>query len=132
MANALKPKFDNFNEWLASKLADALATMLMFFGVTFLTLSILFFQTPRTPLEWVQYIIQTFFQGVALPVLAFVAKIEGDRQRKLLQETHDTVMAEMKEIKEMMAEMGRIAIEEKKIEAELEKLRPNGLGTSKR
>ena len=88
-----------FDEWLASKLADALATMVMFFGVTFLTLSILFFQTPRTPLEWVQYIIQTLFQGVALPVLAFVAKIEGERQRKLLQETHDTVMQEMKEIK---------------------------------
>ena len=115
---------EKFNEWLAGKLADALATMVMFFGVTFLTLSILFFQTPKTPLEWVQYIIQTLFQGVALPVLAFVAKIEGERQRKLLQETHDTVMQEMKEIKAMMAEMGRIELEEQKIEGELENLRP--------
>ena len=117
----MKEESHRFNEWLATKLADALATMVMFFGVTFLTLSILFFQAPKTPLEWVQYIIQTFFQGVALPVLAFVAKIEGKKQQKLLQETHDAVMSEMKEIKEMMAEMKNIEIEEKKIEAQLEK-----------
>ena len=117
----MKEGSNRFNEWLATKLADALATMVMFFGVTFLTLSILFFQAPKTPLEWVQYIIQTFFQGVALPVLAFVAKIEGKKHQKLLQETHDAVMCEMKEIKEMMAEMKNIEIVEKKIEAQLEK-----------
>ena len=121
----MKQGINRFNEWLATKLADALATMVMFFGVTFLTLSILFFQAPKTPLEWVQYIIQTFFQGVALPVLAFVAKIEGKKQQKLLQETHDAVMSEMKEIKEMMAEMKKIEAEEKKIEAALEKSNRN-------
>ena len=92
-------KHQKFKGWLANKLADYLATMAMFYGVTILTLSILLFQTPRSPLEWVQYIIQTFFQGVALPVLAFVAKISGERQEKLLQETHDTVMNEMKKSK---------------------------------
>ena len=117
----MKPKRAHFNEWLAGKLADALATMTMFFGVTFLTLSILFFQTPKSPLEWVQYVIQTFFQGVALPVLAFVAKIEGQKQEKLLQETHDATMKEMKEIKGMMAQLNKIEAEEKKIEADLEK-----------
>ncbi|MEI8011568.1 MAG: hypothetical protein WCI27_03670 [Candidatus Omnitrophota bacterium] len=127
----MNKKLNDFNEWLATKLADALATMVMFFGVTFLTMSILFFQTPRTPLEWVQYIVQTFFQGVALPVLAFVAKIEGSRQQKLLQETHDTVMLEIKELKEMMAELGKVEAEEKKIEAELEVLRPKSPGTLK-
>src|SRR5271169_6245315 len=120
----------NLSEWLATKLADALATMIMFFGVTFLTMSILFFQTPRSPLEWVQYIIQTFFQGVALPVLAFVAKIEGSRLQKLLQETHDSVMMEMKEIKGMMAKLGKIEVEEKKIEDELEKIRSKGPGNA--
>ena len=114
---------ENFSEWFATKLADALANMIMFFGVTFLTLSILFFQAPKTPLEWVQYIVQTFFQGVALPILAFVAKIESNRQQALLQETHDTVMQEMKEIKAMVAEMGRIEAEETKIEAEMEDIR---------
>ena len=117
----MKNGFNDFNEWFAIKLANALATMVMFFGVTFLTLSILFFQKPTTPLEWVQYIVQTFFQGVALPVLAFVAKIEGNKQQKLLQETHDAVMSEMKEIKGMMTVLNKIEVEEKKIQSELEK-----------
>jgi len=97
-----------FTEWFANKLAYALATMACFFIVFALTSSILFFQTPRSALEWVQYIIQTVFQGVALPVLAFVAKIAGERQEKLLKETHDTVMKEVKEIKELMNRMGKI------------------------
>ena len=127
----MEQKISAFNEWLASRLADALATMVMFFGVTFLTLSILFFQTPKTPLEWVQYLIQTFFQGVALPVLAFVAKIEGQRQQRLLQETHDTVMTEIQELKAMMVELGKVEIEERKIEDELEQIRSNDPGTRK-
>ena len=109
----------SFGEWLANKLADSLATMAMFFVITALTVSILFFQTPHSPLEWVQYVIQTFFQGVALPVLAFVAKIAGERQEKLLQETHDAVMNEMKEIKELLAKMNNIEQEEKQIENEI-------------
>ena len=85
----------------AEILADGLATMIVFYAITFLTLSILFFQAPKTPLEWIQYAIQCFFQGVALPVLAFVAKISGERQEKLLQETHDIVMREIKDIKNL-------------------------------
>jgi hypothetical protein len=102
---------------LATKLADILCTMAMFYGVTILTLSILCFQTPRTPLEWVQYIIQTFFQGVALPVLGFIGKINGERQEKLLQETHDAVMEEMREIKILVGQVHKIAVETKKVEA---------------
>ncbi|MFA6075773.1 MAG: hypothetical protein WCV63_07655 [Negativicutes bacterium] len=94
-----------FNAWLAQKLAYWLATVAMFYAVTFLTLSILFFQTPQSALEWVQYSVQTFFQGVALPVLAFVAKISGERQEKILQETHDTVMAELSFVKDELVEL---------------------------
>jgi hypothetical protein len=112
-------KHYKFNDWLANKLSDSLATMIMFYGITILTLSILLFQTPKTPLEWVQYAVQTFFQGVALPVLAFVAKISGAQQEKLLRETHDTVMNEMKEIKKLIAKVNQIEYEEEKIEVEL-------------
>lgn len=108
-----------FNEWLADRMAGALSTMLMFYGITVLVLSILLFQAPRTPLEWVQYVVQTLFQGVALPVLAFVSKNTGQRQEKLLQETHDAVMAEMKEIKEVLVKMGRIEKEIEEIESDL-------------
>lgn len=112
-------KSQKINGWLATKMADYLATMAMFYGVTILTLSILLFQAPRSPLEWVQYAVQTFFQGVALPVLAFVAKISGEQQEKLLRETHDAVMNEMKEIKELLAKVNRIECEEEQIEVEL-------------
>jgi hypothetical protein len=96
---------NKINEWLAERLADWLATIACFYAVAFLTLSILFFQTPQSALEWVQYSIQTFFQGVALPVLAFVAKISGTRQEKLLQETHDAVMDELSFVKDELAEI---------------------------
>jgi hypothetical protein len=105
---------------VAVKLADILCTMAMFYGVTIFTLSILCFQTPRTPLEWVQYSIQTFFQGVALPVLGLVGKINGERQEKLLQETHDAVMEEMRELKILMGQVHKIALEERKIETQLD------------
>ena len=96
---------NKINEWVAEKLANWLATIACLYAITFLTLTILFFQTPQTPLEWVQYSIQTFFQGVALPVLAFVAKISGTKQEKLLQETHDAVMDELSFVKDELAEI---------------------------
>lgn len=97
-----------FNSWLAEKLAAWLSTMVMFYAVTFLVVSILFFQKPGSPLEWIQFVVQCFFQGVALPVLAFVAKHEGKKTERLLRETHDTVLAEFKMIKEEMREIKQI------------------------
>ena len=110
---------EKINGWLATKMADYLATLAMFYGVTILTLSILLFQAPRSPLEWVQYAVQTFFQGVALPVLAFVAKISGEQQEKLLRETHDAVMKGIEGIKELLAKVNRIECEESRFEVEL-------------
>ena len=89
-----------FNEWLAGKLADWLSTMIMFYAVSFLVVSILFFQKPGSPLEWIQFVVQCFFQGVALPVLAFVAKHEGKKTERLLRETHDTVLKEFSLIRD--------------------------------
>lgn len=95
-------KIDIFNNWLANKLSDYLATMVCFYIVLALVLSILFLQLPRTPLEWIGFVIQTLFQGVALPVLAFVAKISGEKQERLLTETHDAVIEELTYIKEVL------------------------------
>lgn len=92
---------DDFNNKLAEKLSNSLSTMAMFYGICFLVVSILFFQMPKTSLEWVQYIVQTFFQGVALPVLGFVSKTEGNRTNKIIQEIHDTTMAEIQDLKDM-------------------------------
>jgi hypothetical protein len=60
-------------------------------------------------LEWVQYSIQAFFQGVALPVLAFVARNEGRKQSKIIKETHDMTVKEIRELRaihlDIVAEM---------------------------
>lgn len=91
-----------FNDWLADKLSDWLSTMAMFYAITFLVLLPLHWQKPQGLVAWTQYVVSVFFQGVALPVLAFVAKKAGDRQEKLLQETHDTVMEELAMIREAL------------------------------
>jgi hypothetical protein len=89
----------HFNEWLGDKLANWLSTMAMFYGVTFLVFLPLFFQRPNGLVGWAQYSSSVFFQGVALPVLGYVSKKEGDRNEKLMRETHDTVMKELSMIK---------------------------------
>jgi len=59
----------------------------------------LFFQQP-TGIGWVQYGVTVFFQGVALPVLGYVALRSGERTEKMIKETHDVVMEELLLIKE--------------------------------
>ena len=87
------------NERIALILSDSLSSMACFWVITVLVLAVLRFQVPGSPLEWIQYAVQTFFQGVALPVLAFVSKKEGDKSRKMNSETHDTVMNELGEMR---------------------------------
>lgn len=88
-----------FNDLCANKMAAILSTMWIFYILTALVIIPLFYQKPIGFIAWIQYIVSVGFQGVALPVLAFVAKKEGDAQAKLLQETHDIVMSEMAIIK---------------------------------
>jgi hypothetical protein len=76
-------------------MAGWLSTMAMFYAITFLVLLPLHWQRPVGMVAWAQYLVSVFFQGVALPVLAFVAKQEGDRTTRLLQETHDATMKEL-------------------------------------
>ena len=85
----------SFNDKIADILANSLSTVWCFYVIFFLVVSVLRFQCPKTILDWVIYIVQTFFQGIALPVLAFVTKKQGDIQTKLMQETHDIVMKKM-------------------------------------
>jgi Mn2+/Fe2+ NRAMP family transporter len=86
---------ERFNSMLAGKLADWLSTMAMFYGVAFLVLLPLVWQRPTSLVGWAQYLISVFFQGVALPVLGFVSKKEGERNTQILQETHDMVMGQL-------------------------------------
>ena len=93
-----------FNTWLADHLADALASMVLFWLVTFAVILPLLWQRPENAVLWIIYASSTCFQAVALPVLAFVSKKEGVKQAKILQETHDAVMQELGVLKEMHLE----------------------------
>jgi len=92
----------SFNEWLGNKLAIFLSTMGCFYLVFALVVVPLFFAHPNDLVGWVQYVVQSIFQGIALPILGYVAKKSGDNQERVLNETHDTVMKEFVLIKEEM------------------------------
>lgn len=94
-----------FNDWLGDRLAIFLSTMGCFYLIFALVIVPLFFQHPYDLVGWVQYIVQSIFQGVALPILGYVSKKAGDNQEKVLNETHDMVMEELKELKQMHQEL---------------------------
>ena len=91
------------NDYVGDKLAFGLSTMAAFWIVSASVILPLFFQTPHDLVGWVQYLIQSFFQGAALPVLGYVSRIAGERQEKMLNETHDCVMQELDLVKEELA-----------------------------
>jgi len=94
---------NRFNDWLGDKLAYWLSTMAMFYIITAMVMVPLFFQRPEGLVGWMQYAISVFFQGAALPVLGYVASRAGDKQERVLNETHDTVIEELRLIKEDLA-----------------------------
>ena len=91
---------NHFNDWLGGKLAFWLSSMAMFYIITAMVMVPLFFQRPEGLVGWMQYAISVFFQGAALPILGYVASKAGDKQERVLNETHDTVMEELILIKE--------------------------------
>lgn len=95
-------KINKFNNYLGDKLAFWLSTMAAFYIVTAFVLIPLLFQTPHDLVGWIQYIIQSLFQGSALPILAYVSKLEGAKTEKVLLETHDTVMNEFDKINNLI------------------------------
>lgn len=88
------------NDWIGDKLALWLSTMRCFYLICALVLVPLLFQQPQGIVAWAQYIVQCIFQGVALPVLGYVARMVGASQERTLNETHDAVMEELDIVKE--------------------------------
>jgi cell shape-determining protein MreC len=86
---------NRFNAWFGDKLALWLSTMACFYFIFALVVVPLFFQHPTDLVGWVQYIVQSIFQGIALPVIGFVARLTGEKQERILKETHDAVMEEL-------------------------------------
>ena len=90
---------------VCEKLADALGTNFAIVIFSIIAVAPLAVQVPRSILEWQQWLSQTCIQLVALAILQKGTRLEGKRAQALLQETHDTVMGEMQEIKEFHLEM---------------------------
>jgi hypothetical protein len=87
-----------FGTGLAIKLSDWLGTVCCIYGVLFLVTIPLRWQTPADLMGWMNWAVQTFFQGIALPILGVSQKIESKKQMALLQETHDISMKSHEEL----------------------------------
>ncbi|SIS88041.1 hypothetical protein [Alicyclobacillus vulcanalis] len=108
------------NKIIASKLAAALSSMTLFWILTLLIWATILFQRPEGAQGWILFLVSVFFQGVSLPVLAFVSNEQGDRTEAILNETHDTVMSELAELRRMHEEQKAEIAELKTIHRELE------------
>ena len=93
-----------FNDWLADRFAAWLSTMALFWALTLLIVLALILQRPSGAQGWVLFVVSVFFQGVALPVLAFVSNKQGDRMENLLRETHDAAMNDLEELRQLHEE----------------------------
>ena len=94
---------NRFNDWLGDKLAYWLSTMAMFYIITAMVVIPLFFQRPQGIVAWIQYAISVFFQGAALPVIGYITRRAEEKQDRVVNETHDTVMEQLALIKEDLA-----------------------------
>ena len=94
MAKKIKfiSKLNKLNDWIGEKISYWLSTMTMFYLICIMIVIPLFFQRPDNLVGWIQYVIAVFFQGAALPVLGYVSRQVGDKQEKLIEETHSMVM----------------------------------------
>jgi len=99
MFKKLRKFYVTYTDWLGERLAKYLSTMGCFYLIALLVIIPLFFQQP-TGIGWIQYIVTVFFQGVALPLLGYVAAKSGEKTEKTIKETHDIVMDELTLIKE--------------------------------
>lgn len=92
-----------FNQILGDTLALWLSTMGCFYVIFALVIVPLFFQHPSDFIGWVQYIVQSVFQGAALPLLGYVARVAGEKSERTLNDTHDGVMEELQASRNMDA-----------------------------
>ena len=92
---------NHFNYWLMSGLANANASAWTFYLLVFAIIKVWTITPPHTPLDWLQQIVSILYQGAALPLISFVSKLEGDKQAKIINETHDTTLEEFKVLKDM-------------------------------
>jgi hypothetical protein len=95
-----RPLLARINDAVGEKVSNAFSSMITFYIVAILVLVPLIWQRPQGIVGWMQYAIAVVFQGTALPILGYVARKAGETQDKLLGDTHEKVIEELKLIKE--------------------------------
>jgi hypothetical protein len=91
------------NTWLADRLSDGLSTMWLFYALVALTWGSVLVRPPQGAQGWDLFLVSIFFQGVALPILNNTTARQSAKTLRLLQETHDTVMAELTSLRQLHA-----------------------------
>ena len=97
----MKNFYTKFNDYVGNKFSFALSTMEMFWIVLIIVLLPLLWQRPDSMIAWVQYVSTAVLQAVALPLLGYTTKKSGESQEKIIMETHDILMSELLEAKEL-------------------------------
>ena len=92
------------NDWVANKTAIILSSMWLFWLIIIIFVAAYLIQAPLGAYQMVMFFISAFFQAIALPVLAFVSNIQGDRLEKKVDELQSEMLEEIKELKKLMAE----------------------------
>ena len=103
----------NFNRLLANKMSLILSSMWLFWIVLVILLVAAFLRPPDNVYEWVMYVISAGFQALALPVLAFVSDIQGEKQKKVIDQTHKAVLAQLEIIQKQQKELEGLISSEK-------------------
>ena len=88
--------YHKINDIIGNKLSFTLSTMEMFYIVLILVVFPLFFQTPTNLIGWIQYISTAILQAIALPLLAYTTRKSGEKQEKVINDTHSILLKEIK------------------------------------
>jgi hypothetical protein len=103
MKKAKKSIVKKLNSKVAEWLSNVLSSMWLFWLLSIVLVTIGIAYPATDPYTFVMFWISAVFQAIALPVLAFVSNIQGERQEKLLESTHALVIEELRLIKEQLA-----------------------------
>jgi hypothetical protein len=107
-------KLSELNAFIAKKVSTVMSSMTLFWILVVLNVGALFLQAPQGAQGWLLWGVSIFFQSIALPLLGYVSDQQGKKSTSLLTETHDTVMEELQDIKDMREKVLEILSDMKK------------------
>jgi hypothetical protein len=93
-----------FNDRIADSTASILSSMWLFWLLILIFIVAYKLQPPKGAYENVMFFISAGFQAVALPVLAFVSNIQGDRQEALMNKMQAELMEELDLVKKLVGD----------------------------